>query len=162
MSTFEPAHDGTLLDAGEERLNLVTVRLGRQLIGLPIERVRDVFQVPAITAVPLAPASFAGLASLRGRIVLLVDLAVRLGMPATPPKGARMAVGIDWRGETYGLLVDAVGDVLHVPLAQEAMAPAISNEAWARYVRQIFKLDREILIELDLDMLFGLSLDAAA
>ena len=146
----------------EEPLDLVTVRLGNQLVGLPIDRVRDVFQVPAITPVPLAPASVAGIANLRGRIVLLIDLATRLGLVANPPKGARMAVGIDWQGETYGLLVDTVGDVLHVPVAQATLAPATIAETWARHVRRIIKLDREVMIEIDLDGLLGSSLHAAA
>ena len=149
-------------DETGEALDLVTVRLGSQLIGIPIDRVRDVFQVPAIAPVPLAPAGVAGLANLRGRIVLLVDLAARLGLIAHPPKGARMAVGIDWHGETYGLLVDSVGDVLHVPAAQATVAPATFSEPWARHVRQIVKLDREVMIELDLDELLGSPLHAAA
>lgn len=145
-----------------EALHLVTIRLGTQLIGLPIDRVRDVFQVQAITPVPLAPKSIAGLANLRGRIVLLVDLAARLGLPSQPPKGPRMAVGIDWGGETYGLLVDAVGDVVAVSAALTANVSPNLAESWARYVRHLFKLDREVLIELDLRALLGSPFQHAA
>ena len=155
-----PIHEPAGLPA--EDLQFVTVRLDNQLIGLAIENVRDVFQVQTITPVFLAPPSIAGISNLRGRIVLLVDLADRLALPSRPAKGPRMAVGIDWRGETHGLLVDSVGDVLSVPATSGTPVSPSLTESWARYVGRLFQLDREVMIELDLNALLGSPFQQAA
>src|SRR3954470_8495448 len=90
----------------------VTVVTAGQLFGLKLERVRDVFVPRGLSRVPLAPPEVAGLLNLRGRIVTAIDLRRRLGPAPREDGGAPVAVGIEDRGELYGLIVDAVGDVL--------------------------------------------------
>src|ERR1043166_8566288 len=90
----------------------VTVMLDGQLFGLPIARVQDVFMPDRLTQVPLAPPEIAGVLNLRGRIVTAVDLRMRLGMAPRSDGRPPMAVGIELKGESYGLLIDAVGEVL--------------------------------------------------
>src|SRR5437588_11985132 len=95
----------------EQLIEYVTVMIGGQLFGLRISRVQDVFMPDRLTRVPLAPPEIAGVLNLRGRIVTAVDLRRRLGM--APRAGGRpaMAVGIELKGESYGLLIDSVGEV---------------------------------------------------
>ena len=64
-----------------------------------------------LTRVPLAPPEIAGVLNLRGRIVTAIDMRCRLGSPQRDAAVA-MAVGIEFRGKSYGLLIDAVGEVL--------------------------------------------------
>src|SRR4051794_31747098 len=89
----------------------VTVTIGDQLFGLPISRVQDVFMPERLTRVPLAPPEIAGVLNLRGRIVTAIDMRSRLGLPRRQGTGPTMAVGIECNGESYGLLIDAVGEV---------------------------------------------------
>src|ERR1043166_2047661 len=88
----------------------VTVMLDGQLFGLPIARVQDVFMPDRLAPAPLAPPEIAGVLNLRGRIVTAVDLRLRLGMAARSDGRPPMAVGIELKGESYGLLIDAVGE----------------------------------------------------
>ncbi len=90
----------------------VTATIGSQLFGLPIRRVQDVFMPERVTRVPLAPPEIAGVLNMRGRIVTLIDLRRRLGLPDRTENGPVMAIGVELRGESYGLLIDAVGEVL--------------------------------------------------
>src|ERR1700738_4685217 len=90
----------------------VTVMLDGQLFGLPISRVQDVFMPDRLTRVPLARPEIAGVLNLRGRIVTAIDMRCRLGLPKRDDTWAPMAVGIECRGESYGLLIDTVGEVL--------------------------------------------------
>src|SRR5581483_8169565 len=90
----------------------VTATIGEQLFGLPIRRVQDVFMPERVTRVPLAPPEIAGVLNMRGRIVTLIDLRRRLGLPARAQTADVMAIGVELRGESYGLLIDAVGEVL--------------------------------------------------
>src|ERR1700694_2291286 len=93
-------------------IEYVTVTVGTQTFGVPIRRVRDVFLPERVTRVPLAPFEIAGLINLRGRIVTLIDMRRRLDLAPLAAGARPMAVGVEQRGESYGLLVDAVGEVL--------------------------------------------------
>src|SRR3979490_1171660 len=89
----------------------VTAVIGGQLFGLPISRVQDVFMPERLTRVPLSSGEIAGVLNLRGRIVTVVDMRARLGLPKNEDGRPPMAVGVDLRGEAYALLIDQVGEV---------------------------------------------------
>src|SRR6185503_21003547 len=97
--------------ADEHVTEYVTVMIGEQLFGLPIARVQDVFAPERLTRVPLAPPEVAGVLNLRGRIVTLIDLRRLLGLDDRKDEGEPMAVGVEHAGESYGLLIDSVGEV---------------------------------------------------
>ena len=105
----------------------VTVLIGDQLFGLPISRVQDVFMPDRLTRVPLSAPEIAGVLNLRGRIVTAVDMRRRLGLPPRSDGKPPMAVGIELKGESYGLLIDTVGEVLK--LADNTREPNPSRPA---------------------------------
>src|SRR6478672_9182371 len=130
----------------------VTATIGSQLFGLPIRRVQDVFMPERVTRVPLAPPEIAGVLNMRGRIVTLVDLRRRLGLPDRTENGPVMAIGVESRGESYGLLIDAVGEVLQLDIDPEL----------ARVSAGIHRLDGQLLMALDVDRLLDIGPRAAA
>jgi purine-binding chemotaxis protein CheW len=130
----------------------VTATVGGQLFGLPILRVQDVFTPQRLTRVPLAPPQIAGVLNLRGRIVTIIDLRVRLGLSAaTQQSNVRMAIGVEQRGESYGLLVDAVGEVLRLDDSAREPNPVNLDPQSARVSAGIHRLDNELLVILDID-----------
>ena len=92
----------------------VTVTIGDHMFGLPIFRVQDVFVPVGLTRVPLAPPEVAGILNLRGRVVTAIDMRSRLDFSEREPGTPVMAIGIELKGESYGLLVDAVGEVMQL------------------------------------------------
>src|ERR1700726_3383703 len=90
----------------------VTAMIGGQLFGLPISRVQDVFMPERLTRVPLSPAEIAGVLNLRGPILPVAAMPPRLGLPKNDDGKPPMAVGVDLRGESYGLLIDQIGEGL--------------------------------------------------
>src|SRR3954466_2669050 len=92
----------------------VTVMVADQMFGLPIDRVHDVFIASSLTTVPLAPREIVGLLNLRGRVVTAMCLRRRLGLADRADGAGEMAVGLEHQGESYGLLVDAVGEVMRL------------------------------------------------
>ena len=96
----------------ENLTEYVTATIGGQLFGMPILRVQDVFMPERLTRVPLAPPEIAGVLNLRGRIVTLIDMRCRLGLGQRGDDGSAMAIGVECAGESYGLLIDQVGEVL--------------------------------------------------
>jgi purine-binding chemotaxis protein CheW len=139
----------------------VTVEVGPQLFGLPIDRVHDIFVATALTPVPLAPPEVVGLLNLRGRVVTALCLRRRLGLDESEAP-REMAVGIEHHGESYGLLVDAVGDVLTLAAETREPAPSHLDPRWAALAAAIHRLDGRLLVVLDVDALLALDAEAAA
>ncbi len=129
----------------------VTAMIGGQLFGLPILRVQDVFAPERVTRVPLAPPEIAGVLNLRGRIVTLIDLGRRLGLDASVSGSATMAIGVETRGESYGLLIDSVGEVLKLDDEAREPNPINLDPALARVSAGIHRLDGQLLMVLDVD-----------
>ena len=125
--------------------------IGGQLFGLPISRVQDVFMPDRLTRVPLAPPEIAGVLNLRGRIVTLIDMRRRLGLGARNDDNPSMAIGIESRGESYGLLIDSVGEVLKLDDAAREPNPVNLDPRLARVSAGIHRLDGQLLMVLDVD-----------
>ncbi len=151
---------GSVKTHGEEQ-EYVTVMVGEQLFGLPIDRVHDVFIASTLTDVPLAPREIVGLLNLRGRVVTAMCLRRRLGLPDAE-KGREMAVGLEHQGESYGLLVDQVGEVTRLSAETREPNPVHMDPRWARLSRGVHRLDHQLLIILDVDAVLAIEADARA
>jgi purine-binding chemotaxis protein CheW len=144
-------------ESGEATEGFVTVATGGQLFGLRLERVRDVFVPRGLSPVPLAPPEIAGLLNLRGRIVTAIDLRRRLGLPPRSDGGTPVAVGIEERGELYGLMVDRVGDVLRLRPSTYDANPVNLDQRWAKLCAGVYRLDSGLMVVLDVDKILDLS-----
>jgi purine-binding chemotaxis protein CheW len=131
-----------------------------QLFGLPIERVQDVFIPGKLTAVPLAGPEIAGLINLRGRIVTAIEMRCRLGLPDREADTQPMAVGVELNGESYGLIIDSVGEVLKLGSETRQPTPVNLDVSLGRVAAGVHRLDDQLLVILDIDRV--LDLDNAA
>jgi len=129
----------------------VTFNCAGQAFGLPIERVQDVFKPTKITPVPLAAPEIAGVLNLRGRIVTAIDLANRLSLGPRTNAATAMAIGIEHTAESFGLLVDEVSEVLELSASERESNPINLDRELSRVSAGVFRLDRELLIVLDVD-----------
>jgi purine-binding chemotaxis protein CheW len=98
----------------EPRREYLAVRLSGEHYAFPIERVREIQKVPPITEVPRAPREVAGILSLRGEVVPVIDPRVRLDLPASAPTRAARVVIVDPGDGPCALLVDEVTGVHHL------------------------------------------------
>lgn len=140
----------------------VTAIIGDQLFGLPILRVQDVFKPERLTRVPLAPQEIAGVLNLRGRIVTLIDMRGRLGLGPRRDDGPSMAIGVESRGESYGLLIDSVGEVLKLDDGTREPNPINLDLRLARVSTGIHRLDGQLLMIVDVDRILDLGIHAVA
>ena len=129
----------------------VTAMIGGQLFGLPILRVQDVFVPERLTRVPLAPPEVAGVLNLRGRIVTLIDMRRSLGLEVRKGEGQPMAIGVERAGESDGLLIDSVGEVLKLDDAAREANPINLDPRLARVSAGIHRLDGQLLMVVDVD-----------
>jgi purine-binding chemotaxis protein CheW len=150
------------MSATENEVEYVTATIGGQLFGLPISRVQDVSVLERLARVPLAPPEIAGLLNLRGRIVTVIDMRRRLGLPLLADGRARMAVGIECRGESYGLLIDSIGEVLKLRAGSREDNPVNLDARLARVAAGVHRLDGSLLVVLDVDRVLDVGARAEA
>lgn len=106
---------------------LLSFRVAGSAYAVPIDRVREIVRMRAITPMPRVPAALLGVISLRGEVVEVVDLRRRLGLPPlAPTRTTRIIVLHGEEGRTTGLLVDGVAEVLRPD--EEAMRREIPGE----------------------------------
>ena len=144
-------------------IDYVTFTTAGQLFGLPIEHVQDVFPLADVTRVPLAGREIAGVLNLRGRIVTVIDLAHRLELEAPRDTSAQMVIGIERRAESFGILVDRLGEVLSLADRDREPAPINLDPTLDAAATGVFRLDEKILVALDADRMldFGSSRSSA-
>jgi purine-binding chemotaxis protein CheW len=140
----------------------VTFTTAGQLFGLPIERVQDVFKPARMTRVPLAGPEIAGVLNLRGRIVTAINLGKRLDLASQVDATAAMAIGIESGSESFGLLVDAIGEVLKLSEGDREPTPINLERKLARVAAGVFRLDGQLLVVLDVDRVLDLGAETAA
>ena len=102
-------------------LRLVCFELRAQELALPIADVRETLPVPPITRVFLTPPCLAGVISLRGDIVPVIDLGVLLGLPATAAGDDSKIVVVDCAAGVAGIVVDRLCDRLQERLREDAL-----------------------------------------
>ena len=145
----------------ETMTEYVTATVGGQLFGLPIARVQDVFVLDRLTRVPLAAPEIAGVLNLRGRIVTAIDMRRRLGL-APGEVRKRMAIGIEYRSESYGLLIDAIGEVLNLPSSGREGNPVNLEARLARVSAGVHRLEDRLMVVLDVDRVLDVGQHAEA
>jgi len=129
----------------------VTFEVAGEVYGLPVLAVEEVLRVTVITRLPYAPAPMRGITQLRGRVLPVVDLAVRLGAPPVEIGPQSRIVVVTARGRTLGLLVDAAHHVVKLlPSTLEAPPPEIvSNQS--DFIVAVVRRAESLVILLDVE-----------
>src|SRR6195256_5457176 len=140
----------------------VTAVIGGQLFGLPISRVQDVFMPERLTRVPLSSSDVAGVLNLRGRIVTAIDMRARLGLPKNDDGKPPMAVGVDLRGESYGLLIDSIGEVLKLADDSREVNPVNLDPRLTKMAAGVHRLEGQLMVVLDVDRVLEIVPDMLA
>lgn len=112
-------------------MRLVCFELRAQELALPIADVRETLPVPPITRVFLVPACLAGVFSLRGDIVPVIDLGILLGLPATAVGGDSKVVVLDCAAGVVGIVVDRLRDLRTVETAMDPPPVGLAAEVAA-------------------------------
>jgi purine-binding chemotaxis protein CheW len=126
--------------------------------GVPVDRVQEaIIDEHAITPVPLAHPSVAGLMNLRGRIITIIDLRHRLELTPRTASDSKQHIIIHVEDSLISLLVDETGDVMDVDDAIFEPPPENITETTSRLIRGAYKLDDRLLFALNLDETINVS-----
>ena len=135
----------------EELLQLVSFKIGDEEFGVDILRVQEINRMSQITKVPNTPDFLEGVINLRGRIVPVIDLRVKLGMLRKEHDKDTRIVVVELKGKTMGFIVDEVNEVLRISKDITEAPPDIISGVNAEYITSIGKLEDRLLILLDLE-----------
>jgi purine-binding chemotaxis protein CheW len=148
-------------------MQFVTCRIGEQLFGVDITLVREINNVLDITAIPRERDYIRGLINLRGQIVTILDMRVRLGMEPRSHSEDTHNIIIKGRGELNsvcreslrasmkdisdpaGLLVDGIGDVVDAEEHELEPSPANLDSAHAGMLMGVVKKENALIAILD-------------
>ncbi len=144
----------------EETTQLVLFKLGAEEFGVNILQVKEIEKLDqGITRVPRAPHFVEGIINLRGDIIPIVDLRKRFGL-TVPSLGYDSRVMIVEVGEALvGMLVDAVVEVLRIPVSSIEPPPPITAGVNSYYLSGIAKIEERLIVLLNLER--ALSADEA-
>jgi len=142
---------------GEDLDDFVTFRVKKQLFGIPVLMVQDILSPDNIASIPLAPPEVRGSINLRGRIVTVIDVRVRLGLPPSKEgSGDSMAVTVEQDHELYTLLVDSIGDVVSLSNEIYERNPATLDALWREFSNGVYRLKGELMVVLDVHRLLNI------
>ena len=134
---------------------LVVFQLGAELYGVEISRVHEIIRLQSVTRVPRSPAFVEGVINLRGKVIPVVDLRRRFGLPTADHTRASRIVVVEIGDQVVGIIVDGVSEVLRVSsVIVEPPSPVVAGID-SEYLHGIAKLPERLVILLDLDRILA-------
>jgi purine-binding chemotaxis protein CheW len=128
-----------------QRRELIAFRIGAQEFCVDIMSVREIRGFTPATALPRAPSFVRGVINLRGAVLPIVDLAARLGFPATDPTVRHVIMVVQVDRQVVGLLVDAVLDILTVADSDIQPTPDVASEMAKLFTRGVLAIDGRMI-----------------
>lgn len=136
----------------------LTFTLGREIYGVPVLAVREIIRLCPITPVAAMPPHVRGVINLRGKVIPLVDLRVRFGLPATEEHDRTCIVVAQVAAAAggtrpYGVIVDGVEEVAQFAAADIEPPPDFGGAIDARFITGMAKAASGVTVLVDLDLI---------
>ncbi|WP_027179864.1 chemotaxis protein CheW [Maridesulfovibrio bastinii] len=138
-----------------ELIQLVTFSIGDEEFGVDILKVQEIIRTMEITRVPRAPEFVEGVINLRGKVIPIIDLRRRFGLPTRDHDQHTRIIVIEISNMIVGFVVDSVSEVLRIPEGTVEPPPPVVSGLESEYISGVGKLEDRLLILLDLDRLLS-------
>ena len=122
---------------GEPSIEVVSFLIGNQSFCLDIAHVLEIRGWTETTTLPHAPDHVIGMMNLRGTVLPVIDLSVRLGLGRTKPTSRHVIIIAKIEDKCMGFLVDAVSDILTVSPSEIQPTPDVSSDRTAAYIKGV-------------------------
>ncbi len=134
----------------------LTFRLGSEEYGIDILRVQEIRSYEVPTRIANSPSFIKGVVNLRGVIVPVVDLRIKLGCQQVAYNDFTVVIVLNVKGRIVGAVVDSVSDVLELPLGELKPSPEMNSSAADNaYVTGIASVGERMLILMDIQALMA-------
>lgn len=133
----------------------LTFNLGEEQYGLGILTVQEIIQMMKITTVPQTPDYIKGIINLRGRVIGIVDLRHKFGLPEVEETSETCIIVVEVSAldspMTFGIIVDSVSEVIDVQESDIEDPPTFGSQIQTDFIRGLGKIGGKVKILLDID-----------
>jgi purine-binding chemotaxis protein CheW len=137
----------------------LTFHLGNEEFGVRVLKVREIMGLQEITAVPQTPCHVKGVINLRGKVIPVIDLRLKFGLPNAEYGQRTCIIVAQVQGESrpilMGVVVDAVSEVLTLTGAEIEDTPDFGEDAAGKYLLGMAKVKGKVKILLDIDQVLS-------
>ena len=156
VATLSPSSEPAIATRADVRAGkYLTFQLANEEFGIRVLKVREIMGIQEITAVPQTPAHVKGVINLRGKVVPVIDLRLKFGLPAAVYTQRTCIIVAQLQSETgavlMGVIVDGVSEVLNLAGAEIEDTPDFGEEAAGHYLLGMAKVKGKVKILLDID-----------
>lgn len=148
-------HEKSQESLGDLAGKYLTFRLGEEDYGLEILKVQEIIGMQEITGIPRTPDFVKGVINLRGKVIPVVDLRLKFGMPEAEISRKTCIIVVQITQETekviMGIVVDEVSEVLEIGGQEIEPAPAFGTQVDTNFILGMAKTENAVKILLDLD-----------
>ncbi|MCB2186082.1 MAG: chemotaxis protein CheW [Deltaproteobacteria bacterium] len=123
---------------------------------MEILHVTEIIGVQPCTEVPDVPAFVKGVINLRGQVIPVMDMRLRLGRPEREPDDRTCIVVVSLGEVRVGLVVDRVAEVRDIPPENISPAPSVGRGSASRFIRAMGRVDDSVKILLDVPRLLNI------
>jgi purine-binding chemotaxis protein CheW len=138
-------------------LKFLRFELAGEFYGLDILKIMEINGMMDITAVPQTPKFMKGLINLRGKVIPVIDLRLKFGLPEEPYSERTSIIVIEFKtinGNTQmGIVVDQVSEVITINAADIDPAPEFGTRLKSEYIKGMAKTKTQVIIILDIDLI---------
>jgi len=133
----------------------LTFALGREDYGLEILKVREIIGMMNITAVPQVPAYVKGVINLRGKVIPVIDLRLKFGMPSIDTTAETCIIIVNLKDILIGIIIDKVKEVLDIKQEKIEATPNFGSNIHTDYILGIGKINDSVKILLNIEKVLG-------
>lgn len=152
------ADDGAGQVVAESCLEFLCFRVSDEIYGVNIMDIKEIIKPRDVTEVPRAPVFVSGILSLRGTIIPVIDMRVRLGLAREEPTGKERIIVIKNNSSFSGLMVDEVTQVVKVRLDAVEATPAVLAGIDRDFISGLGRSDGRLIIILNLENIADINL----
>ena len=143
-------HEKAGNDKGHE-LQLVTFHIGDEEFAIDILNIQGINRMVEITKVPNSPDYVKGIINLRGQVIPIIVLRIRMGLPQINYDKSTRFIVVDVSNKVLGFIVDSVSEVLRINSNITEPPPELVQNIRSEFITAVGKLEDRLLILLDIE-----------
>lgn len=128
--------------------------LDKEEFAIPLLKVKEVIGVPDTTPIPQSPAYFVGLMNLRGSVISILDMRIKLGIKSNNSAEATVVI-LDLGDLSLGVVVDCVNSVIEIQPEDISFDSMVESVKSAEYISGVFRKNDRLVLLLDIEKAFS-------
>lgn len=158
QATTATPQQAAALPPGTRAGKYLSFQLGQEEYAIEVLRVREIVKIQHITGVPETPADVRGVINLRGRVIPVIDLRLKFGMPEMDYGQRTCIIVVEPRGASQGpmgIIVDEVSEVLSLAETDVQDTPDFGSGVRTPFLLGMAKVRDRVKILLDIDQVLA-------